>query len=185
MLITALAITAAIVTASLWLMVRSWSVNLARRWALSAMALFGLVELWVAQSWRQNALDWEAACWRDTGELQKGLPRLRPTQKARFADDGGADPFHFVIMASARPPPGPCGRPESLDAPPQSTRGTTANLEAKESVGYLAQFRSSSARMRSDQPQGIISSYQNPKYQNESGPTPCYWCWCRLILVII
>jgi hypothetical protein len=47
MLITALAIKAAIVTAALWLMVCSWSVNLARRWALvwSVMALFGLVEL--------------------------------------------------------------------------------------------------------------------------------------------
>jgi hypothetical protein len=46
-LITARAITAAIVTAALWLMVRSWSMNLARPWALalSAMALFGLVEL--------------------------------------------------------------------------------------------------------------------------------------------
>ena len=75
-------------------------------------------------------------------------------------------------MASARTPPGPYGRPESLDAPPQSTRSTIANPAAKDSIGYLARFRSPSARMRSYQPQGIISSYQNPKLQNESGPTP-------------
>ena len=70
MLITVLAITAAILTAALWLMVRSWPVNLARRWALawSVMALFGLVELWVAH---QNAMDWEAAYLGDIGELQK------------------------------------------------------------------------------------------------------------------
>ncbi len=164
MLITALAVTAAIVTAALWLLVRSSSV----------MALSGLVDLWVAQSWRQNASDWEAAYWRDTGELQKELQRLRPTQKARLPDDGGVDQFHFVIMASARPPPGSCGRPESLDAPPQSTRSTTANPDAKDSIGYLAWFRSPSARMHSDQPQGIISSYQYPKYQNQADPTPVF-----------
>jgi hypothetical protein len=59
--------------------------------ALSVTALFGLVELWAAQSWRQNALNWGAADWHDTGELQKELQRLRPTRKARFPDDGGAD----------------------------------------------------------------------------------------------
>jgi hypothetical protein len=153
--------------------------------ALSVTALFGLVELWAAQSWRQNALNWGAADWHDTGELQKELQRLRPTRKARFPDDGGADQFHFVIMASARTPSGPCGRPESLDAPRQSTRSTTVNPEAKDSIGSLAWFRSPSARMRSDQPQGIISSYQNPKHQNESGPTPLHWCWGQFVIEII
>jgi hypothetical protein len=83
MLITALAITAAIVLAAVWLMIRAWPLESARLWSVawSIMAGCTVMALWMAQYWRGIA---ETCCresattqWRARPMHQPQSPRLQ------------------------------------------------------------------------------------------------------------
>lgn len=90
-----LAITVGTVLFAGWLLVRSWTLQEVRLWALAwtQMAVLMLLESWLAQYWLGVALAWQAAYWRDIGALQKQIRQLSPTRKIELCNVQGFD-FH-------------------------------------------------------------------------------------------
>lgn len=104
-MITALAwvITAGIVTAAPWALVRSWRSPLVRPWALAWVitAYFAVQEMWMAEYRLELAKSWQAAYWRDIGRPRQELQQSRLELRAFGGDDAL---FHPVSTQAARLP---------------------------------------------------------------------------------
>lgn len=103
MLITAWAITVAILPFALWVLVRSWR----SPWALPfvLMSGFAIVELWEAQQWYQAAVGWQAAYQRCIGQCPQQLQSpLNPSRTGSISEFVGADSeTAWLALYSATP----------------------------------------------------------------------------------
>jgi hypothetical protein len=169
MLITVLVITTLVIgLPALWKMARSTA------WSL--MAFLPLMELWLAQYWRWNSLDWQSAYWRDVGILQSRSKQPQPETLNPVSGDNSA-PFEGLSFDQVRRCsvgasfPSPPSRPDSVllnphrpsldrgsNAPKQKSRSIPLLFDGADCEANPASFYSNYPKNQSRQPQPEITA---------------------------